>query len=138
VSLIAIFAALALVITAAGIAGVIAFSVNQRTQEFGIRMALGAPRERILALVVGEGLSLVGVGLAIGLAGAAVLVKTMGAVISNPQASNGLTLLVDVKATDALTYAAVIGLLALVALAACAMPARRAATVDPNIALRTL
>ncbi|MGH9409621.1 MAG: ADOP family duplicated permease [Vicinamibacterales bacterium] len=140
VSLIGMFAALALVITAAGIAGVIAFSVNQRTQEFGIRMALGAPRERILALVVGEALSLVGVGLALGLAGAAVLVKTMGAVISNPQASNGLTLtlLVDVKATDTLTYAAVIGLLALVALAACAVPARRAATVDPNIALRAL
>lgn len=136
VSLIGIFAALALVITAAGIGGVIAFSVNQRTQEFGIRMALGAPRSRVLGLVVSEGLRLVALGLAIGLAGAFVLVRLIGSMLSAP--SDGLTLLVDVRPTDVATYAAVMSLLALVALLACAMPARRAASVDPNVALRAL
>jgi putative ABC transport system permease protein len=136
VSLIAIFAALALVITAAGIAGVIAFSVNQRTQEFGIRMALGAPRARVLGLVVSEGLRLVAIGLAIGLGGAFVLVRLIGSMLSAP--SDGLTLLVDVRPTDVATYVAVMSLLALVALIACAVPARRAASVDPNVALRAL
>ena len=73
VALIGIFGLLALVITAAGIAGVVAFSVNQRTQEFGIRMALGAQRSRVLSLVVRDGLLLVMIGLGIGLAGALVL-----------------------------------------------------------------
>ena len=94
VTLIGMFGLLALVITAAGIAGVIAFSVNQRTQEFGIRMALGAQRSRVLGLVLREGLVLVTVGLAIGLAGAYVLTKLLGAVIFEQQSTAGLTLLI--------------------------------------------
>jgi ABC-type antimicrobial peptide transport system permease subunit len=136
VALIGMFGLLALVITAAGMAGVIAFSVNQRTQEFGIRMALGAPRSGVLALVVREGLVLVSLGLAIGLGGALVLTKVLGAVIFAPQPSSGLTLLVDTQALDTVTYIGVALMLLLVALIACFMPARRAASVDPMVALR--
>src|SRR5205085_9886256 len=75
--LLASFGGLALVITAAGIAGVIAFSVNQRTQEFGIRMALGAHRNSVLGMVLKQGLHLVLIGLAIGLAGALVLTRAL-------------------------------------------------------------
>jgi predicted permease len=143
VALIGMFGLLALVITAAGIAGVIAFSVNQRTQEFGIRMALGARRGRVLALVVGEGLVLVTIGLVIGMAGALVLTRLMGAVIFPPSLAeplNGqpqpLSLLVNVGPTDGFTYAGVALMLVVVALIACLMPARRAASVDPMVALR--
>ena len=90
VALIGLFGLLALVITAAGIAGVIAFSVNQRTQEFGIRMALGARRGRVLALVIREGLVLVTIGLAIGMSGALVLTRLMGAVIFDPPTATAL------------------------------------------------
>jgi putative ABC transport system permease protein len=136
VALIGLFGLLALVITAAGIAGVVAFSVNQRTQEFGIRMALGAQRGRVLSMVVREGLVLVVVGLGIGLAGAAALTKLLGRMLvaSSPQ-GNG-PFLFDVPPTDVLTYIGVVAVLVLVAIAACLMPARRAASVDPMVALR--
>jgi putative ABC transport system permease protein len=136
VALIGLFGALALVITAAGIAGVVAFSVNQRTQEFGIRMALGAQRARVLSLVLREGLVLVLIGLAIGAAAAGVLTQVLGAtlVTASPQASGPL--LVQVPPTDVVTYIGVTATLVLVALAACALPARRAASVDPMVALR--
>ena len=136
VALIGLFGLLALVITAAGIAGVVAFSVTQRTHEFGIRMALGARRGRVLSLVLREGLVLVVVGLVIGVAGAAVLTPLVGQVLvsSAPQATGPL--LVDVPLTDVVTYTGVGVILVLVALLACAMPARRAATVDPMVALR--
>jgi len=136
VSLIGMFGLLALVITAAGIAGVIAFSVNQRTQEFGIRMALGAPRGGVLAMVIREGLVLVTVGLAIGIGGALVLTRLLGAVIFQQQSTAALTLLVGTQALDALTYVGVAATLVVVALVACLMPARRAASVDPMVALR--
>ena len=136
VALIGMFGLLALVITAAGIAGVIAFSVNQRTQEFGIRMALGAPRSGVLGLVIREGLMLVSIGLAIGLAGAVVLNRILGAVIFADQPTSGLTLLVNVRTTDSATYIGVAIVLLIVALIACLMPARRAASVDPMVALR--
>ena len=123
-TLLGLFALLALVITAAGIAGVIAFSVNQRTQEFGVRMALGAPRGSVLAMVLGQGLRLVLAGLAIGMAGAIVLTRVM------------TTLLFGVEPTDALTFLAVSMVLVAVAAAACLIPARRAASVDPMVALR--
>jgi putative ABC transport system permease protein len=115
---------LALVITAAGIAGVIAFSVNQRTQEFGIRMALGAQRGSVLTMVLRQGISLVLIGLAIGMAGALALTRAL------------TTLLFGVQPTDALTYLAVSMVLVAVAAAACLIPARRAASVDPMVALR--
>ena len=136
VALIAMFGLLALVITAAGIAGVIAFSVNQRTQEFGVRMALGARRAGVLALVVREGLALVTIGLAIGMAGALVLTRLMGAVLFETQPLNGLSLLFDIQATDTVTYLGVAAVLVFVAVVACLMPARRAASVDPIVALR--
>jgi predicted permease len=135
VALIGLFGLLALVITATGIAGVIAFSVNQRTHEFGIRMALGAQRNRVLGLVVRDGLLLVTIGLAIGLAGALALTKLLGQLLVATRATNG-PLLVDVPPTDVLTYIGVAAVLALVAVAACLLPARRAASVDPMIALR--
>ncbi len=123
-ALLGLFALLALVITAAGIAGVIAFSVNQRTQEFGIRMALGAQRGSVLTMVLRQGISLVLIGLAIGMAGALALTRLL------------TTLLFGVEPTDALTYLAVSMVLVAVAAAACLIPARRAASVDPMVALR--
>jgi putative ABC transport system permease protein len=136
VGLIGIFGLLALVITGAGIAGVIAFSVNQRTHEFGVRMALGADRARVLNLVVREGIVLVGTGLVIGLLGAFALTRAIGAVIFAQQNPTALTLLVITKPTDVLTYAAVAATLLGVGVLACLMPARRAASVDPIVALR--
>jgi predicted permease len=123
-TLLGLFALLALVITAAGIGGVIAFSVNQRTQEFGVRMALGAPRGSVLSMVLRQGLRLVLAGLAIGMAGAIVLTRVM------------TTLLFGVEPTDALTFLTVSMVLVAVAAAACLIPARRAASVDPMVALR--
>ena len=123
-ALLGLFALLALVITATGIAGVIALSVNQRTQEFGIRMALGAQRASVLGMVLRQGLQLVLTGLAIGLAGAVVLTRVLS------------TLLFGVEPTDALTYLAVSMVLVAVAALACFVPARRAASVDPMVALR--
>ena len=113
-------------ITAAGIAGVVAFSVNQRTQEFGIRMALGAPRTGVLGMVVRQGLALVAIGLVIGMAGAILLTRLL------------TTLLFEIEPTDALTFLAVSTVLLMVAVVACLMPARRAASVDPIVALRAL
>jgi predicted permease len=125
-TLIGLFGMLALLITAAGIAGVIAFSVNQRTQEFGIRMALGAPRAGVLGMVLRQGLQLVAIGLVIGMAGAIFLTRLLS------------TLLFEVEPTDALTFLAVSTVLMMVAVLACLMPARRAASVDPIVALRAL
>jgi putative ABC transport system permease protein len=122
--LLGLFALLALVITAAGIAGVIAFSVNQRTQEFGIRMALGAQRGSVLTMVLRQGISLVLIGLALGMAGAVILTRAL------------TTILFGVQPTDALTFVAVSMVLVAVAAAACLIPARRAASVDPMVALR--
>ena len=122
--LLALFALLALLLAAVGIYGVIAYSVSQRRRELGIRMALGAGRNDVLRLVVGQGMKLTGLGLAFGLLaslGATQLLKT---------------LLFGVSVTDPLTYASIIALLAGVAFLACYLPARRAARVDPLVALR--
>lgn len=142
VALIGMFGLLALVITAAGIAGVIAFSVNQRTQEFGIRMALGAPRAGVLGLVIREGLVLVTSGLVLGLAGARILTRVLDPFLVAVQplvpgpTPPPLTLVVNTQTTDLITYAVVMATLVIVALLACLMPARRAASVDPMVALR--
>jgi ABC-type antimicrobial peptide transport system permease subunit len=123
-TLLGLFAVLALVITAAGIAGVLAFSVNQRTQEIGIRMALGASRGAVLGMVLRQGLTLVLIGLAGGTIAALFLVRLMKQV------------LYGVSPTDPLTFVGVAAVLIGVAAAACLMPARRATMVNPITALR--
>ncbi|HEV2804574.1 MAG TPA: ABC transporter permease [Chthoniobacterales bacterium] len=123
-ALLGLFALLALVITAAGIGGVLAFSVNQRTQEIGIRMALGASRGAVLAMVLRQGLTLVLLGLAGGTIAALFLVRLMKQV------------LYGVSPTDPHTFVVVAGVLVAVAAVACLMPARRATRVNPIAALR--
>ena len=122
--LVGTFGALALVLAAVGIFGVLAFSVSRRTREFGIRMALGARSADVLRMVAGNGLRIAFTGIAIGLAGAAALTRSLAA------------LLYGVKAADPVTFLAAPLVLAVVALAACAAPAWRASRVDPAEALR--
>ncbi|MGH9779102.1 MAG: ABC transporter permease [Candidatus Acidiferrales bacterium] len=123
-TLVSLFAAVALLLAAVGIYGVIAYSVNQRLHEIGIRLALGAQPTSILMLVVGKGMLLVLVGLLAGVGGALGLTRFLA------------TLLFGVSPTNPMTYGGVAVLLGLVALAACWMPARRAMRVDPMVALR--
>jgi putative ABC transport system permease protein len=123
--LLGLFAALALAITAAGITGVVALSVTQRTREIGIRMALGATRARILTMVMRQGMTLVVTGLIVGVIGALTLNRLMAA------------LLFSTPAADPMTFAAVSFLLIAVAGAACFVPALRATGIDPMLALRS-
>jgi predicted permease len=116
--------AMALIIGAVGLYGVIAYSVSQRTREIGIRVALGAERKHVLRLVLNEGMLVILAGLAAGLAASLILTRFLA------------SLLFGVSPTDPLTFAAVALLLAAVALAACYVPARRAMRVDPMLALR--
>jgi putative ABC transport system permease protein len=118
------FASIALLLTAAGIFGVLSYLVTQRTREIGLRMALGAQPEEVLWVIVGHGLRLVLFGLCIGVAAALVVTRWMSSV------------LFDVKPTDPLTFAAVAVLLTVVAFLASYIPARRAMRVDPMVALR--
>jgi putative ABC transport system permease protein len=122
--LLATFSGIALFLAAIGIYGVMAYTVAQRTQEIGVRMALGARPLHVLRLVFGQSLGMLLIGVVIGLGGAFALTRLMG------------TLLFEITATDPLTYISVIGLLTIDALLACYIPARRAAKVDPLIALR--
>jgi putative ABC transport system permease protein len=124
-ALMMIFASLALALTVIGLYGVISYLVTQRTQEIGIRMALGAQVRHILQLILKHGVLLVSLGVVFGLAAAAVLTRLMA------------HLLYGVTATDPLTFTAIGILLTLVALVACYLPARRASRVDPVIALRS-
>ena len=122
--MLAIAGAMALLLGMVGLYGVIAYSVLQRTREIGIRMALGAQRMDMMRLLLGEGMSVILIGLAMGLAGSLALTRFLS------------SLLFGVTATDPLTFAGVAFLLALVALAACYIPARRGMRLDPVIALR--
>jgi len=122
--LLGLFAALALILAAVGIYGAMAYAVNQRRHEIGIRTALGAQRSDVLRLVLRDGAEIAFFGIAFGIAGALALTRLMA------------SLLFEVKPTDPATFAGVAILLALVALAACYIPARRALRVDPMVTLR--
>jgi putative ABC transport system permease protein len=123
-ALLGVFAAVALLLAAIGIYGVISYSVAQRTHEMGIRAALGASARSLLQLVLYRGLALTVIALLIGLGGSLGLTRTMA------------TLLYGVGARDPMTMTVVAAILAAVALAACYIPARRATQVDPTVALR--
>jgi predicted permease len=122
--LFSLFAVLALLLTVIGIYGVVAHTVAQRTQEIGVRMALGAQKRNVIGLVVKQGMAFAVPGLAIGLAVSFAITRLMK------------SLLFEVGAADPSTFAIVTGLLAAAALAACYLPARRATKIDPIIALR--
>jgi putative ABC transport system permease protein len=123
-----IFGAIAMLLASVGLYGVTSFSVNQRSQEFGVRMALGADQRRILGMVLKQGFWQLGLGLGIGL-----LLSILIAIVFGSQIQN---FLIGITALDPLTYAVVALVLALVSIAATFIPARRATRVDPMIALR--
>ena len=118
------FGVLALVLATMGLYSVMMYSVSQRTREIGIRMALGAQVRDVLKLVVQQGIRLALIGIALGLAIALALTRVLA------------NLLLGVGTTDAVTFVGVVALLIAVALLACYLPARRAARVDPLVALR--
>jgi putative ABC transport system permease protein len=123
--LLSLFAGIALVLSAIGIYGVMAYTTTQRQHEIGIRVALGANARDVLRLVVGQGMRLVGIGLALGVAGAWLLSRVL------------TSQLFGITTRDPVTYVSVAALLAAVALTASYLPARRALRVDPMTALRS-
>jgi putative ABC transport system permease protein len=128
--LLSLFGLLAQQLASIGLYGVMAYSVSQRTNEIGIRMALGADRRDVLKMILRQGMVLTLIGVVLGLAGAYVLTKYL------ESKANLANMLYGVKASDPLTYGVIAVLLTLVALLACFIPARRATKVDPMVALR--
>jgi putative ABC transport system permease protein len=122
--LLGLFSGLALILAVVGIYGVMAYAVTQRTNEIGIRMALGAQRRDVLGLVLGQGMRLAFAGMAVGIVLAFVLTRLMS------------SMLFDIAPTDPATFVGVVIVLAAAAAAACYIPARRATRVDPLVALR--
>ena len=122
--IVGVFAAMAVLIAAIGIYGVLAYSVTQRTREIGLRIALGARREGVVRLIVKEGMTVAAIGIGTGLVGASGLGRAVN------------SLVYGLAPRDPLTFAGVAAMLAFVALAASVLPARRAARVDPIVALR--
>jgi putative ABC transport system permease protein len=122
--LISIFASIAALLAAVGLYGVLSSTVRQRTSEIGIRMAFGAQSSSIFGLVIGQGLRMSAIGIGIGLVIAVATTRVMS------------SMLVDVKPTDPITFVAMVVLFLGIAAAACWLPARRAAALDPNAALR--
>jgi len=125
--LMSLFGVLAQQLASIGLYGVLAYSVSRRTHEIGIRMALGANRGRMLAMILRQGMTLTLIGVALGLAGAYVLTRYLGTLNS---------MLFGVQPRDPLTFGVMAALLTIVALVACFVPARRATKVDPMVALR--
>ena len=123
-AMLAIAGAIALLLGTVGLYGVIAYSVSQRTREIGVRMALGARPRRILALVVGRGMAIILLGLALGMASALLISRLLS------------FMLFGVRPQDPITYAIIVPLLGIVSLAACYIPARRATRIEPMVALR--
>jgi putative ABC transport system permease protein len=123
-TLIAVFATFALVLSAVGIYGVLAFLVEQRTAEIGVRIALGADARQVVKLVLGEGMLLAGLGIGLGLGGAAVIARLVA------------TLLFGINPFDPVSFGGITSLLLVVAVLACYLPARRALRIDPLAALR--
>jgi ABC-type antimicrobial peptide transport system permease subunit len=123
-SLFGVFAAVALILATVGIYGVMSYAVTQRTREIGLRMALGAQRTDVMKMVVGHGVLITATGIGIGVVAAIALTRLMS------------SLLFNVTPTDPITFVVVSVALSGVALAACFIPARRAAKVDPMVALR--
>jgi ABC-type antimicrobial peptide transport system permease subunit len=125
--LLTLFGLLAQQLAAIGLYGILAWSVSQRTQEIGIRMALGAARGKVLGMIMKQGLALIAVGVSLGLGGAYVLAKYLDSLT---------TMLYGVEPRDLLSFGVAAVLLTLIALFACYFPARRATKVDPLVALR--
>jgi putative ABC transport system permease protein len=123
--LLAVFAAVALALAAIGIYGIIAYAVTERTHEIGVRLALGAQRRDVVSMIVGQGMAMTAAGTAVGIVAALMTARLMTG------------LLFGVSAIDPLTFVVIPLLVAAVALVACWLPARRATTVDPLVALRT-
>lgn len=124
--LIAVFGVVAAVLAAIGLYGVLSTTVRQRTAEIGVRMAFGATSQSVFRLMISHGLALSGIGIALGLAAALALTGVM----------QRADMLISIRPTDPVTYAAIAALFVAIAAVACWMPARRAARLDPNVALR--